>query len=438
MTSTIPVVKAPPVIGSLRDLNTTRMREFFTRAHQEYGPVFAITVLGMRIVILSGLEANRFANGPGRKKFSSHLAWGRLDRHFGVQSSMISLDGAAHTAMRRVEGGAYTRAHFNATLDRSSAVMLTELDAVRPGWLPVAPWCKRIVTEQVAQVAVGGTARPLLDDLIRYVQLALMANVTRQRPPTVLHLPRVARAQKRAWAMADDLVAERRRTGPSGTPDLIDDVLAAEASDPVRWGPHDVRLAVIGAFIAGMDTAANSLAFALWELTQRPELVPGLVTEVDAALADGITPDALERMPGLVRFLFEVLRLHPIAPALERHLSEDVEFAGHHLPAGTHVIVATTVTHGLPEVFPDPERFDPERYCDGRAEHKVAGAYVPFGVGAHTCAGRGMAEGLLTLDLALLLRRLRFEGDPSYRLRQLARPTPSPDNRFRINVIGRR
>ena len=438
MTNTIPVVGSVPLVGSLYDLNTTRMRAFFTRAYVQHGPAFEIRVLGQRIVVLAGVEANRYAAGPGRKSFGSHLAWGRLDRHFGVARSLISVDGDDHTAMRRVEARAYTRAHFNATIERSAAAAHEDLDAVDQGWLAVAPWSKRLVTEQVARVAVSGSARPLLDDLLRYVQLTLMAHVTRQRPPVVMRSPRVARSRRRVWAMVDALVDERRRTGPGDVPDLIDDVLAAAALDPGRWGPTDVSVAALGAFIAGMDTAANTLGFAVWELAQRPELGPELVAEIDAALSDGVTAEALERMPRLVRFLFEVLRLHPIAPALERHLVTDVDFEGHHLPAGTHVIIATTVTHGLGELFADPDRFDPDRFSSERGEHRTPGAYVPFGVGTHTCAGRGMAEGLLTLDAALLLHQLSFTRDPGYRLREIARPTPSPDNRFRINVLRRR
>lgn len=434
----LPVVRSLPLIGNLPELNTTRMRRFFTDTYLTHGPVFEIRVLGMRIVVLAGPEANRYVSGPGRNHFGSYAAWGPLDRHFGVKKSLISADGAEHAAFRRVEGRAYTRSHFTATVDRSAAVAEAELAAVAPGWLPVAPWCKRVVVEQVAQVAVSSTAGPYLNDLLRYVPLALMSHVTRQLPPAVMHLPQVRRARERVWAMVEDIVAQRRRTGPGPTPDLLDDVLAAAAKDPQFWGPLDIRQAVLGAFIAGMDTAANTLAFAIHELASRPELVPELLAEVDAAFADGVTGESVHQLPKLVAFLFEVLRVHPIAPALERHLLEDIEFAGHRLPAGTHVIVATTVTHGLPDLFADPDRFDPSRFSAERAEHRTPGAYVPFGVGTHTCAGRGMAEGLITLDAALLLHRLRFSGDPAYLLRQVARPTPSPDNRLRIQVEGRR
>ena len=426
------------MIGNLADLRTTRMRAFFTRAYREYGPVFRIRVLGVPIVVLAGLEANRYAGGPGRQRFGSHQAWGMLDRHFGVTRSLISADGPEHVALRRIEGRAYTRAHFLATLDRAVAVAEEELDAVRPGPLAVAPWCKRVVTEQVARLAIDGTARPYLDDLVLYVQTMLMAHVTQKRPSLVMRRPAIRRAQHRSWQMVDELVSRRRSTGPNEIPDLIDDVLAAVDADPSAWEPADVRIAVMGAFIAGMDTAANSLAFAIHELARHPELVPGLAAEVDAAFADGVTADALGRLPGLMAFIFEVLRLHPIAPALSRHLRSDVDLGGCSVPADTHVIVATTVTHGLAEYFAEPDRFDPSRFLDERAEHKLPGAYVPFGVGPHTCAGRGMAEGLLVLDAALLLHRLSFTADPAAAMHEIARPTPSPDNRFHITVLGRR
>ena len=426
------------MVGNLADLRTTRMRAFFTRAYREHGPVFRIRVLGVPIVVLAGLDANRYVGGPGRQKFGSHKAWGLMDRHFGVARSLISADGPEHTALRRVEGRAYTRAHFHATLDRAVAVAEEELAAMSPGPLAVAPWCKRVVTEQVARLAIDGTAQPYLDDLVLYVQTMLMAHVTQQRSSAVMRWPSVHRAQRRSWQMVDDLIARRRVAGPNVIPDLVDDVLAAVDADPSLWEPADMRIAVMGAFIAGMDTAANSLAFVIHELARHPELVPGLVAEVDAAFADGVTADALGRLPGLMAFIFEVLRLHPIAPALSRHLRADIELGGCSVPVGTQVIVATTVTHGLAEHFAEPERFDPSRFGEGRVEHKLPGAYVPFGVGAHTCAGRGMAEGLLVLDTALVLGRLRFTADPSARLREVARPTPSPDNHFRITVLGRR
>lgn len=186
----------------------------------------------------------------------------------------------------------------------------------------------------------------------------------------------------------------------------------------------------MGAFIAGMDTAANSLAFILYRMHRHPEYLPALRAEADLLFRNG-PPDAeaLGRSPLLHRFVMETLRLHPIAPALTRTLTQDVTFAGHDLRAGTTVIIGTTVSHGL-------EWFDPDRFTRQRAEHRQPGAYAPFGVGAHTCAGSGMAEGLMMLNAAALLRTLDLSLDPAYRLREVARPTPSPDRRLALRVEG--
>lgn len=90
--------------------------------------------------------------------------------------------------------------------------------------------------------------------------------------------------------------------------------------------------------------------------------------------------------------------------------------------------------HGLPELFPDPERFDPDRFAPGRAEHRQPGAYAPFGVSTHICAGSGMAEGLIMLAAAAALRTLDLSLEPGYVLRQVAKPTPSPDNKLHLRV----
>ena len=90
--------------------------------------------------------------------------------------------------------------------------------------------------------------------------------------------------------------------------------------------------------------------------------------------------------------------MYPIAPALRRTVSNSFEFAGYRIPAGTHVIIATTVPHHLPEYFPNPERFDIDRYTAERREHKQPGVYAPFDLGPHRCLGNGFPrQSLFTL-----------------------------------------
>ncbi|MHA0041397.1 cytochrome P450 [Deinococcus sp. PEB2-63] len=435
----IPTVPGPPVIGSITQLYPHRLRDFLTGAYREHGPVFNVTGLGQTFTVLAGPEANVWTVKEGHRHLRSLEAWRPNDQAFGVQRSMISVDGAEHRAFRRVEGRTYTRAYLGANLRRALAVTAEDLAPLRAGDdLQVAHWCKSVITEQLARVVVNGTARPHLSDLLSFVQNTLMVRVTRQRPPLVEHLPGFRRARAQTLSMVEALIDEHRRVPPEQAgrdPDLIDDLLAAQAADPAFWSDLDLRMATMGAFIAGMDTAANTLAFVLYRVGRHPELVPALVAEADAAFQDG--PPSMETLGGLPhlhRFVMECLRLHPIAPAMTRTVTQDFEFAGYRVPQGRRVIIGTTVAHGLDGCFMDPDRFDPDRFAPVRMEHRRPGAFAPYGLGTHICAGSGMAEGLIMLNLAAILRTLDLRGDPAYVLREVARPTATPDDHLTLRV----
>lgn len=433
------MVPARFVLGHALDLSTLKLRPFLTCCYREYGPVFQLTVPGQKMTVLAGPEANLFAMKEGHRVMRSQEAWRFNDNEMGTERSMISLDGAEHRAYRRVESRAFSRSAFAAGLRPSLSILAEDLSPYRPGdLLPVAAWCKQTITEQLARMTVGGTTRPYLPDLLYFIQTALQVTVNRQLPAAMLRLPKYRRAKARMFQMVDDLIEQHRQNPPEQagrTPDLIDDVLADQKDDPEKWRHEDVRLAAMGAFIAGMDTAANSLAFVLYRIHLHAEYLPALRAEVDALFGAGpLTAEALGRSPLLHQFVMETMRVHPIAPALSRTLTEDVEFAGYRIPAGTAIMIGTTVPHGLAELYPDPERFDPARFAPGRAEHRQPGAYAPFGVGAHTCAGSGMAEGLIMLGAAAVLRTLDLSLDPNYVLRQTAKPTPSPDDKLKLRV----
>ncbi|ADV66949.1 cytochrome P450 [Deinococcus maricopensis] len=432
-----PLARGWPVLGSALDL-AADTRGFLTRTYQDLGPVFRVHAGPERLMVLAGAEANVFAARQGAQLFRSKEFWQDNDREMGgVTRSLISVDGEEHRAFRRVERRAYSRSHFEANVRPVLAVAAEDLLPYRPGdTLRVAPWCKATVTEQLARVAVTGTARPYLADILAFVQTGLMVTVTRRWPRAALRTPRYLQAKARVYRMVDDLVAWHRAHPPvDRAPDLVDDVLAAQAAAPDFWSDADVRLAAMGAFIAGLDTAANSLAFVLYRLHRHPDVLEAVRAEVDAAFADGPPrAEALGRMPHLHHAVMETLRLHPIAPAITRTANEAFTFAGHTVPAGSQVLIATSVAHGLDQLYPHAATFDPARFEPGRAEHRQPGAYAPFGVGTHTCLGSGLAEGLIMLNAAAVVRTLDLHLDPAYRLREVARPTPSPDARLTLSV----
>lgn len=437
----IPTVPGPPVIGSITQLFPHRMRAFLTEAYREHGPVFNVSGLGRTLTVLAGPDANVWATKEGHRNLRSREPWQSFDQAFGVQRSITSVDGEEHRTFRRVEARTFARSHLSANLKRALAVTAEDLAPLRVGEdLHVAAFCKAVITEQLARLVVNGTARPYMDELMVFVQTTLMVHVSGQRPRLVESLPGFRRARAQCMAMIQGLIDEHRRVPPAPggrEPDMIDDLLAAQADNPAFWSDRDVRMAAMGAFMAGMDTAANTLAFALYRVGRHPELLPAMVAEADSAFEDGPpTLQALGAAPHLHRFVLECLRMHPIAPAVNRTASQDFEFAGYRIPEGRSVILATTVPHGLDDCFTDANTFDPDRFAPGRMEHRRPGAFAPYGLGPHICAGSGMAEGLIMLNLAAILRTLDLRGDPAYVLREVARPTATPDDRLTLRVTG--
>ena len=98
--------------------------------------------------------------------------------------------------------------------------------------------------------------------------------------------------------------------------------------------------------------------------------------------------------------------MYPVIPALTRTVSNSFDFEGYRVPARSEILLGTTVGHHLPEYFPEPERFDIERYSPGRLEHQQPGAFAPFGVGQHRCIGSGLSELQIALTLAAIVREV--------------------------------
>lgn len=134
----------------------------------------------------------------------------------------------------------------------------------------------------------------------------------------------------------------------------------------------------------------------------------------------------------------ETMRMHPVAGFNRRTAVCDFSFAGYPVAAGETLLMAGGVAHYLPRLFPDPERFDVERYSPPRNEHRQRGAYAPFGAGPHTCLGAGMAEVQIAVTAAALLRELRVAPEAGYRPNIRLDPTITLGRGFRVKVVARR
>jgi sterol 14-demethylase len=195
--------------------------------------------------------------------------------------------------------------------------------------------------------------------------------------------------------------------------DLLDVLVSLRNDDGT---PHFSADEITGMFIsmmfAGHHTSSGTAAWTMIELLRHPDVLADVVAELDALYADGseVSFQALRSIPLLEAALKETLRLHPPLILLLRVAKEDVEFAGHLVPAGTMVGATPKVSNRIPEDFPEPERFDPGRYLDRRQEDLTnRWTWIPFGAGRHRCVGNAFAMMQLKAIFSVLLRDYEFE-----------------------------
>jgi cytochrome P450 len=210
------------------------------------------------------------------------------------------------------------------------------------------------------------------------------------------------RNTRRFWqarAMLDgiiyDLIERRRRDG-GARHDALSLLLAAHDNE-TGYAPSDEQLRdeIMTLFIAGHETTANLLTWTLYLLAQHPEIGERTV----AAARDGDRAH-------LERVLKEVLRLYPPAWIIGRETLRDITLVGGTaIPHGTTVFAAPLLLHRRAEYFPDPERFDPDRWL---AADPPPFAYVPFGGGARRCIGEEFALREATIVLQTLTSRFQF------------------------------
>ena len=418
--------------------------KFFTEQYLRLGPVFRVQALQRRFTVLAGPEANLFVTRQGTAYLRSREFWMDFDCEMGAARSMLSMDGAEHARMRRAQKTGYSRSFVLGRLDDVVGIARSEvaawpLDAPVPGLYAL----QRIITDQLGTIAAGVSPRDYLDDIIVYVRAILAARVTHRRPAVALRTPRVRRARERIEELYAEVRAAHEQAPdrrPGAGADLVDDLLALHHEDPQFLPETDLLPAVLGPFIAGLDTVASTCAFMLYALLKHPDLLERMTAEADASFTGGkLTADALRKLDVTHRVALETLRMYPIAPAIARTVSNTFEFAGYTVPAGEKVIVATTVPHHLERYFPEPERFDIERYGPERQEHRRPGVFAPFGAGPHVCLGAGFAEVAIAATMTTIVREAELALDPAdYVLKISPAPTPSPDDRFRFRVVRKR
>lgn len=235
--------------------------------------------------------------------------------------------------------------------------------------------------------------------------------------------------RKLADAMWEEAVRERRAHPGE---DILSLLLSArdEAGEPMSDAAiHDELVTLL---LAGHETTANALAWALAWLVASPEVLERLTAEVDEANDD---PDTLGKLPYLGAVCNEALRILPVFPIVMRVAAREWQGSTLTLPAGARIAPCIYLVHRRPDLYPEPDRFRPERFLDRTFSPSE---FIPFGGGARRCIGAAFALYEMRIILATVLRRFRIgpvDGAPVAVRRNLA---IGPRHGARVRILARR
>jgi cytochrome P450 len=221
--------------------------------------------------------------------------------------------------------------------------------------------------------------------------------------------------QTRRWRGAVGLIDAKlkpliaaRRAGQEDSGDLLSMlVLAKDEVDGSSLNDQQILDEMRTLFMAGHETTANTLVWALYLLSDHPEVERKLCTEIDNVLA-GQHPTVadLKKLTYLDAVIKEAMRLYPPAWGLNARTNlEEIELGGYTIPKGSTLFICPYVTHHDPRWFPDPEAFKPERWENDLEKRLPKYAYFPFGGGPHVCIGTAFALMEAKLILATIARR---------------------------------
>ena len=216
-----------------------------------------------------------------------------------------------------------------------------------------------------------------------------------------------ARAMDRA---VETIIAERKRRGPCDPPDMLDLLMAASDPETGRgMSDTDVRNDLIGFIVAGHETTALALSWAVWLCAFDPEVQARARDEAQAALGDRAATEAdLPRLGYVGQVLDEAMRLYPPGGMLARSPIEEDEIAGRAVKPGETVMIPVYCMHRHRDLWDDPDAFDPDRFAPERAAGRHRFAFLPFGAGPRICIGASFARMEAQIILATLLARFRF------------------------------
>ncbi|HEY9707254.1 MAG TPA: cytochrome P450 [Oculatellaceae cyanobacterium] len=421
-----------PILGET--LSLLLDPQFIEKRYKQYGSIFKSHILGRPTVYMIGPEAVEFVLSSHMEHFSWREGW---PNNFKVLlgESLFLQDGEEHRQNRRLMMPAF---HGPAL-----ARYITTMESITQGYLQKweqkqeFSWFqefKQLTFDIASQLLVGaspGSEVARLSQLFNTLSNGLFA---------INPLPLPITKYGRAIAARDQLlqhiteVVRQRQQHP--TNDALSMLVQAKDEEGNGMSLKELTAQAMLLLFAGHETTTAMLTWFCLELGRHPEVLQKAREEqLSLASEGGLSLEQLGKMPYLEQIFSEIERLHPPVGGGFRGVVKPFEFNGFQVPAGWMLSYSIPATHQLASIYPEPKRFDPDRFSPERQEHKQKPySLIGFGGGPRVCIGIAFAKLEMKIVAAQLLRGYQWELLPEQSLEPVLFPMRSPKDGLRVRL----
>ncbi len=318
------------------------------------------------------------------------------------ENSVLVLDEKPHISQRRLLLPPFHGERMQGYGEKMTEIAAREIESWPTGTPhKLRPRMQAITLEIIIETVFGVHGKERLDPLrlaLRdFLDLttnpAVLLPVVLIGPDRIRRIPAFRRRIDRVDALIHREIAERRAAEDlEERDDVLSMLVAARHEDGRPMSEAEIRDELLTLLVAGHETTATALSWAMERLTRHPEKLERLRAEAIAGTDDAYMTATIQ----------ETLRLRPVLVAVIRRLTEPVEIGGYELPAGVAVTPSIHLVHRNPEVYPEPDRFLPERFLD---EPPGTYTWIPFGGGVRRCLGAAFAQFEMQVVLRELVKR---------------------------------
>ncbi len=407
-----------PTIGSIMSAyaHHGNMPAIFADLTEKYGPVYQYKPpFKEPFIFISGPKVNAWCQRNARLYMTSGNYFRQLEEAYGASGLITSLDGADHFRLRKIFSQVYTKTRFYERIDEIYGLALKFLKThqLSPGQaFGVREFSRLMINMQMTQILVNADCQDIFKDIIAFKERASISLVGNIIPKFFARTPEMKRRFRLLQTFVQQI--EQNHTPmmmrTHAISELANDLFSLHESDPQFLPEQNLPFMLAAAPLLQSMYVGDVFGFALIELARQPDIASKIREESHNVIKNGkIEKESFsaERFDITRRFLMECLRLYPVVSMQVRNISNSCTIEDYALPLGNRVHIVQTACHYMESCFPEPLKFDIDRYLPPRREHRKI-EYCPYGLGTHTCNGFTWAQLKLILNIMTVAHHYEF------------------------------